>query len=313
MNRRTLGNTGLTVAELALGTWGLSGDGYGPVSEAEQERVIERALALGIDLFDTAASYGHGAMERRLGRLLPRTGVHVVTKLGTDRDAVPPRKRFDPTFLRSAFEASRERLAREVLDVVLLHGPSLAAIERGEATGALEELRAAGALRAWGVTVTSIAVAKAAIGHGAQVLAIPFNAFHSSDLRALGPLLEERNVGVLAHSVLAYGLLCGLWPRDKVFPEGDHRADRWTPDELRQRLRQLDALRPVVRGEVTSLRAGALRYVLQSRLVGAAVLGPRSTLQLDQLVRDAGKGPPYLERDQSTALDARLREVKIET
>ena len=70
MRRRPLGNTGMKVTELCLGTWGLSGDGYGPVNEAEQDRVIDRARALGIRLFETADSYAHGAMERRLGERL---------------------------------------------------------------------------------------------------------------------------------------------------------------------------------------------------------------------------------------------------
>jgi aryl-alcohol dehydrogenase-like predicted oxidoreductase len=118
---------------------------------------------------------------------------------------------------------------------------------------------------------------------------------------------------VLAHSVLAYGLLCGHWAPDKEFPEGDHRSERWTIDEFRRRLRQLDALRPVVGGAVLTLRAGALRYVLSTPAVSSAVIGPRNTLQLDQLVREAGKEPPYLSDQQLTALAARLRDAGVES
>ena len=67
MRRRPLGKTGLSVTELSLGTWGLSGDGYGPVAESEQDKVIDRARALGVNLFETADGYAGGAMERRLG------------------------------------------------------------------------------------------------------------------------------------------------------------------------------------------------------------------------------------------------------
>ncbi len=312
MRRRRLGRTGLEVTELGLGTWGLSGDGYGHVRPVDRENVIQRALALGIDLFETSASYAHGDMERQLGQLLPQQSVHVVTKLGTDRSATPPCKRFDPDFLRRSFEASRERLGRAVIDVVLLHGPSVDAIERGAACDLLCEWQEQGQVRAWGVTVGSVEVGRAAIQRGAQVISLPYNAFHGSDLRALAASVEEQQVGVLAHSVLAYGLLCGQWSAQREFPVGDHRAERWTAEELRRRIRQLDALRPVVRGEVTSMRSGALRYVLENRLVHAALLGPRTAVQLDQLVRDAGKGPPYLDRDQLTALEARLREVGID-
>src|SRR6187549_3319294 len=99
MRQRPLGKTQLTVSELALGTWGLSGDGYGPVAEPEQDKVIERSLALGITLFETADTYGRGAMEKKLGERLPDDGsVRIVTKIGTDRTKKPPVKCFEPGY-----------------------------------------------------------------------------------------------------------------------------------------------------------------------------------------------------------------------
>lgn len=314
MRHRPLGKTGLNVSELALGTWGLSGDGYGPVPEAEQDRVIDRARALGITLFETADSYGRGAMERRLGERLPEDDgrVRIATKVGTDLDASPPRKRFDARYLREAVERSAERLRRSALDLVLLHNPSLAAVERGEATDTLRGLKELGRVRAWGVSAGSAEVARAAIARGAGVISLPYNAFCASDLVELEEDVRRDDVGVLAHSVLAYGLLCGHWPPEKQFSDGDHRAERWTSDELRRRLRHLDALRPAVGGPVLTLRAVALRYALNSSLVSSVVLGPKTTLQLDQLVREAGKGPPYLSEESLTALAARLKDVGAE-
>ena len=67
MEKRDLGATGIKVGALALGTWGLSGEGYGPVAEKEQDAVIERAVAFGVTLFETADSYAAG---RRLKRTL---------------------------------------------------------------------------------------------------------------------------------------------------------------------------------------------------------------------------------------------------
>jgi len=313
MRQRLLGDTGLSVTELALGTWGLCGDAYSAVSETDQDRVIDRARALGITLFETADSYAHGAMEKRLGQRLGNDqAAQFVTKVGTDRDATPPRKRFDAAFVREAFARSSERLRREVVDVVLLHNPSPGALERGEATGALRELVESGRVRAWGVSAGSVEVGRAALAQGAKVLELTHNAFHCREVRDLSAEIEQRGAGVLARSVLAHGLLCGQWPRDKTFAASDHRAERWTSDELRRRLRQLDALRPLVGGPVLSLRAGALRFVLSSSTVSSAVLGARTTLQLDTLVREAGRGPPYLSEDGLTALRARLESVGIE-
>jgi aryl-alcohol dehydrogenase-like predicted oxidoreductase len=313
MKLRPLGQTGLLVSELALGTWGLSGDGYGPVGDAEQDAVIQRARAFGITLFDTAPSYARGDMERRLGRLLAGdSGAQIVTKLGTDRDAVPARKRFDAAYLRRSLDESRERLSRETVDVVLLHNPSARALADAEATATLAEFVTQGSARAWGVAAGSAETARLAIERGAQVIALPYNLFHQTDLRAAAELAKARGVGVLAHSVLGYGLLAGLWSPNKDFAPEDHRLERWTRDDLRRRVRQLDAVRPLVGGEITSLRAAALRFVLANELVSSALVGPRSGLQLDQLVRESRAGTEYLPSERLTALTARLREVGIE-
>jgi aryl-alcohol dehydrogenase-like predicted oxidoreductase len=313
MRRRPLGSTGLEVSELSLGTWGLSGDGYGGVPEADQDRLIDRSRALGVTLFETADSYAKGAMEKRLGeRLAEDAAVQFATKIGTELDAPIPRKRFDREYLRQAFEHSRERLKREKIDLLLLHNPSPSTLKKGEACTALKELKAEGKILAWGVSVTTLDAARAAILQSAEVLSLQYNAFSAKLMRTLIAEVRLKKIGILAHSTLAYGLLCGLWAPGKEFAEGDHRRDRWTEAELRKRIRQLNALRPCVVGDVSSLRSAALRYVLSQDLVSSAVLGPRNIVQLDQLIREAGKAPPYLAPATVTSLEARLRGLGVE-
>ena len=311
MRKRPLGKTEFEVSELSLGTWGLSGDGYGPVPEAEVERVLDRAVEVGITLFETADVYGKGAMERRLGARLPRETTRVVTKIGTDLGSVPPRKRFDLDHLRPAFERSRERLGRDKLDVVLLHNPTMSAMADSEPFDFLKELKRLGALRAWGVSAGDARVARAAIDQGADVIELAYNVFCTRDLHEVAGALSERGAAVLGRSVLAHGLLAGQWSKDREFYPGDHRADRWTPTELGQRIGQLDAMRPLVSGDVLSLRAAALRFVLANQLITSAVLGPRSKAQLEQLVREAGEGPPYLRDTALAELSARLHAAGV--
>jgi aryl-alcohol dehydrogenase-like predicted oxidoreductase len=311
MRLRTLGKTGIEISELCLGTWGLSGDGYGPVEEAEQDQVIERALALGITAFDTADAYGSGAMESRLGRLLEtHPNAIVITKVGTDRSVTPPVKRFDAEHLRAAAHASKDRLKRRI-DVLLLHNPSKVALVKPHVAETLNALVDDGTIRTWGVSAGDAAVGKLAIEQGAQVLQLAYSVFHPQDLQGVLALAREKQVGLLARSVLAHGLLVGQWPTTKQFPIGDHRRDRWTNDDFTKRISQLSALRPSVWGDVTSLRAAALRYALAHTGLSSVVIGPRSAVQLDQLVRDAGKEPPYLTEDVKRALENRLADVGI--
>jgi aryl-alcohol dehydrogenase-like predicted oxidoreductase len=312
MRTRALGKTGLNVSELGLGTWGLSGDAYGPIGEADRDEVIVRARAYDITLFDTADTYARGEMEKALGRLLGSDAtVVIVTKLGTDVAATPARKRFDAEYLRVAFEQSRERLLRDTLDVVLLHNPSEATVREGEATGVLKALKESGSLRAWGVSAGSAAVASAALAAGAEVIEIAYNPFVAAELEGLA--FGDDAPGILARSLLAHGLLCGYWSESRTFPRTDHRSERWTTEQLRGRMRQLSAVSAILRGDVTTPRAAALRFALSNARVSSAVLGPRNRVQLDQLVREAGTGPTYLEDSQLSLLRSELKRLGVKS
>ncbi len=310
---RPLGKTGLVVSELSLGTWGLSGDAYGPVEATVAEATIARALEMGFSLFDTADAYGGGAMEARLGKMLRGKPAVVVTKVGTDRTTEPARKRFDPAYLRASVTASLKRLEREPIDLLLLHNPSTEAIQLGEATDTLLDLKKEGKIAHWGVAAGDAEVGRAAIDKGAEVIEIAYNLVQAIDLHRLAWDAMVSGAGILARSTLSYGLLAGMWTKDREFARGDHRAERWTKLELERRVQQLAAFRFLVRGDVHTLRAAAIRFVLANHLVSSAVLGPKSVEQLEQLVRETGSGPRYLADEDLSALPRALSKVGILT
>jgi aryl-alcohol dehydrogenase-like predicted oxidoreductase len=298
---------------MALGTWGLSGDAYGPVDEREQERVVTRALEMGVSLVDTADAYGAGRMERLLGQALRERGdVVVVTKGGTDRATSPARKRFDGPYLRQRVEASLRRLMRERVDVYLLHNPSVAAIEAGEAIETLLDLKRQGKIGHWGVSAGDVASGRAALRRGAEVIELPYNLVHATDLHRLAGEIMVSGAGVLARSTLSYGLLAGAWDHGKQFPEGDHRAERWTTAEVERRIEQLASIRFLVHGDVPTMRAAAVRFVLANNIVSCAVLGPRNVEQLEDIVREVGMGPIYLSDEDLMRVPRVLQAVGIE-
>jgi aryl-alcohol dehydrogenase-like predicted oxidoreductase len=299
---------------MALGTWGLSGDGYGPVDAADAEKVVHRALDIGFTLFDTADSYAGGHTELMLGKLLEgKKDVYVATRVGTDCTTTPPRKRFEKDYLRESVHKSLKRLKRDRIDLYLLHNPSLDCVSLGDATTAMAELVKEGKVAHWGVSAGDFEIARAALDKGAEVVELAYNLLHSIDLhRASGDIMVAR-AGVLVHSVLNYGMLAGMWSKEKEFPAGDHRVDRWTRQELETRLEHLDAVRYLVKADVLTMRAAAVRYVLSSHLVSSAVLGPRTVEQLEQLVRETGGGPRYLSDDDLAALPRFLAKVGIAT
>ncbi len=313
MRFRLLGKTGIRISELSMGTWGLSGDAYGAVEEATQERVLRRGLEMGLSLIDTADSYAAGRMEQLVGRVVAkRNDVVVVTKGGTDRSTAPARKRFDAPYLRERVEASLRRLGREPIDIYLLHNPSENAVEAGEAVDQLLELKAEGKIAHWGVSAGDTNVGRAAIRKGAEVVELAYNLIHGSDLHRLAGEVVVAGAGILARSTLAHGLLAARFTADQQFPQGDHRADRWTKPELDRRFEQLAAVRFLVRGDVPTMRSAAVRFVLANTLVSSAVLGPRNVEQLEDIVREVGMGPIYLSDEDLMRLPRALLAVGIE-
>jgi aryl-alcohol dehydrogenase-like predicted oxidoreductase len=310
---RPLGKTGVRVSEMALGTWGLSGDGYGAVDDESQERVLRRAVEMGVTLVDTADAYGSGRMERLVGRVLAdHPDLVVVTKGGTDRTTSPPRKRFDAAYLRECVDRSIRRLGRQPIDVYLLHNPSEFAVRSGEAVDALVALKNEGKIAHWGVSAGDVDVGRAALQRGAEVIELAYNLVHASDLHRLAGEIMVSGAGLLARSTLAYGLLSGTWTANREFSEGDHRANRWTKPEIERRVEQLAAVRFLVRGDVWTMRSAAVRFVLSNRLVSSAVLGPRSVEQLEDVVREVGMGPIYLRDEDLMRLPQALQSVGIE-
>lgn len=311
MRTRTLGKTEISVSELGLGTWGLSGSGYGPVPDTEARQVIERARLMGVTLFETADTYAAGRMEKELGEVLKDPKSTVVTKWGTDLISSPSRKNFSDSFLVKCAENSRARLGDSLRIVALLHNPSTKALKNGTGIETMKKLVTEGTIAAWGISVSDEATAEEALKHEPPVLSLPYNILHVVPLRKVAAEIEKQGTGLLAHSVLFYGLLAGRWAPTKDFRSYDHRSERWAGGALRERVRQLDAVRPLVSGDVTTMRSAAVRFVLENKLVSSAILGPRSSTQIDQLVRECKAEPPYLSAGKMSALEARLTEMDV--
>jgi aryl-alcohol dehydrogenase-like predicted oxidoreductase len=186
-------------------------------------------------------------------------------------------------------------------------------MSHGGAAAVMKELKQAGAIGAWGVSAGDAYVVRTALVHGAEIVELPYNIFFSRELHDLAGDLSKSGAGVLARSILSYGILAGQFAPSHNFAEDDHRSQRWTRPEFETRLRQLDAVRPLVAGDVLTLRAAAVRFVLANELVSSAVLGPKSVPQLEQLVREAGTEPPYLTTEALSQLANDLSRAGVVT
>jgi aryl-alcohol dehydrogenase-like predicted oxidoreductase len=303
VSTRALGATDVRVSEVALGCWGLAAQSYGKVEPAQFEATVRAAWDAGVTTFDVAPTWGDGAGERRLGLALGADlpNAVIVGRVGQTVVEGRVQAQFDPPAIVRDVEQSLQRLGRGTIDVLLLHDPPPKVIATDFFLKGVSYLQSSGMVRCWGASVGTLDEARLAIEHGAQVLCLVYNLAYRTDLPALVPQIEERGVGVLVRSPLLYGVLSGRFSADTVHPEDDHRSRRWSADAWKRRLEDIERYRFLVGGDVPDLATAALRFVLSSPVVGAAIVGARTPEQIRHAAL-ASREPPYLPPDHVAKL-----------
>ncbi len=217
LGRRELGQTGLNVSVLSLGTAGLGGV-YGNTDERTGVATALRAFDLGITTFDSSPYYGNTRSETVLGKALaqlPREDVVVMTKCGrygaTDFD-------FSPARIKSSVDESLQRLQIETLDVLFVHDIEFGDLDRilDESVATLHELKACGKARAVGITGLPLHVFHTAMDRGVQldaILSYCHGTLFDDSLQTLLPRCHERRIGVVNGSPAAMGLLSSRGPQ----------------------------------------------------------------------------------------------------
>lgn len=295
MKRRKLGKTEIEVSEIALGTWGLGARSYGPVDGAQLESVVKAAWDAGVTTFDVSPSWGGGEAERRLSLAL---GEHAgeATLIGRAGQVNIDGRlllQFDTFVVVREVEESLKRLGRDHLDLLLLHNPPAKVLGSHLFEKGLAQLKSEGKIRAWGVSVSTVDEANLAIERGAEAICFTHNLLTPDDLLDLAEPLQRSGCGVLARSPLSYGMLAGTWSPETTFEETDHRARRWSSASFRERLKQVDAVRFLVEEPIADLATAALRYVLATPLVSAALVGARTPEQIRHAVAALPDEGPY--------------------
>lgn len=212
--RRPLGNTGLEVSPLGFGAFKIGRNqgikypqGYELPDEATVDRLLNRVLNLGINLIDTAPAYG--LSEERIGRFLaPRRSEFVLsTKVGETFADGKSTYDYSATAIRASLERSFERLRTDVLDLVLIHsqGDDLTILQETPTVEILQEYKAAGRVRAIGMSGKTVAGAQAALDWADAIMV----EYHLNDTSHAGVIqaAASRGVAVLIKKGLAAGHL----------------------------------------------------------------------------------------------------------
>ena len=290
MNRRPLGSTGIEVSEVGLGAWqlGNTDQWVGPDHDTSL-RIVDEALTLRVNLFDTAPGYAGGRSEKLLGEALEgrRAEVVLVTKFGHKADGSSD---WDVARIEPAVEQSLKALRTDHLDVILMHSPPSELLD-GTTAGHYQEferLRAAGVVRAYGASVDWGADIDTVVETtDSQVLEVLLHAFHQEPLSALGNA-AAKGLGAIVKVPLDSGWLSGRYGRDSRF--SDVRS-RWTLADIERRAALVELFRALLPDDV-SMPHTALRWLLAQGCVSSVIPGAKSIQQLRDNVAAADAALP---------------------
>jgi aryl-alcohol dehydrogenase-like predicted oxidoreductase len=261
------------------------------VDPAAWPPIVERALQLGVNFFDTSISYNQGRSEAMVGhvtsdwpsptRISTKVGFHIDWEVGPEYQ----KRDYSAQAILRDVSGQLSRLRRETIDVYMLHSPSVADLDSGDWASAITELKRADKVRWFGISTSSHESGIWAIEHGADVLQIEYDMLSTSAEDRLLPLAAARDVGIMVRTPLARGLLSGKFKVGESIPP-EQQWRRPTGTLLQTRLRRIEQLRFLVRPGQTLAQA-ALRFVLAHTAVHCVVPGARTIEQLDENVAGA--------------------------
>jgi aryl-alcohol dehydrogenase-like predicted oxidoreductase len=299
MQRRTLGD-GLSVSAEGLGCMGMS-EFYGTADEGEALATIHRALDRGVDLLDTADMYGPFTNERLVGKAIAgvRDRVVLATKFGNER--APDGSRIGvngrPDYVRSACDASLERLGVDVIDLYYQHrvDPNTP-IE--DTWGALSELVAAGKVRHLGISEAAAAtIRRAHAVHPVAALQTEYSLWtRDPETNGILDTVRELGIGFVAYAPLGRGFLSGrISSTDDLEPDDFRRHNpRFQGENFRRNLDMVDRVRQIASEKGATPGQLALAWVLAQGADIVPIPGTKRVAYLEEnlnaldIVLDAG-------------------------
>jgi len=296
MRFNRLGQTGLFVSELCLGTMTFGGtEGMwkqiGSLEQAEADRLVGRAIEAGVNFIDTADVYAGGASEEITGQALrnlnvPRDEVVVATKVFSPTGKGPNGRGNSRAHIMDAIKASLKRLQLDHVDLYQIHGFDPATpIE--ETVRALDTLVQHGHVRYVGVSNWAAWQIVKALGIAERQGLARFESLQAyytlagRDLeREIVPMLRSENLGLMVWSPLAGGLLSGKYTRDKQ-GEGRRAGFDFPPVDRDRGFACVEAMRPIAERHGVSVAQVALAWLLKQDTVTSVIIGAKRLEQLE--------------------------------
>lgn len=309
MEYRPLGNTGLSVSEIALGCWPIAGLTSPGTSEADSIATIRQCFDLGINHLDTAYVYGRdGESERLIAQALGerRHEMVIASKCGLHWDA-EGRQSHDasPGTLRRQCETSLQRLQTDCVDLLYLHAPD-PSVPVAESAGELRRLLDEGKTRSVGASNLTLAqLEEFAAVCPLSAFQPPYNMLMRDIEADTLPWCRQHNVAVLVYWPLMKGLLAGKIGRDQVFGQDDsrHKYPQFQGAQRRKNLDLVDRLRVIAEAAGHTVAELVLNWTVHQPGITSALCGAKRP---DQIRESAGGSGWQLTTDQLAVIDRAL-------
>jgi aryl-alcohol dehydrogenase-like predicted oxidoreductase len=281
-----LGRSGLSVSPVCFGTWQLSPRFWGELPEDELTAAMRRAFDLGINFYDTADAYGDGLAERVLGKALaplPRDQVVVATKVY--HHFYPDGRRhpdLSRDYIIAECEDSLRRLGMDYIDLYQCHAwDPLAPLE--ETTEALEELKAQGKIRCYGVSNFSVEQLRYARAAGDYAtLQPPYDLLDKQGESDLLPYCRMEKIGVLVYSPLHRGLLTGKYTGEETFTDLREHDPTFQGERFRQLAAAIAGLRPLAEKYGLTIVQLILAATLMHPSIHVTIAGIKTAAQIEE-------------------------------
>ena len=292
MFKRPLGKTGLQVAEIGYGAWGIGGKQWIGADDAESTRALERYLELGGNFIDTALAYADGHSEQLVGEVARRTpGTVVATKIPPKNGQWParPGSRADDAFpgdyVISRTETSLENLDMDSVDVQQFHVWNDSWLGEGDWQDAVAQLKRDGKIRHFGISINdhqpdnAVKAVEAGVAETVQVI---YNVFDQTPRDRLLDACRMHGVGVIVRVALDEGALSGTITPESTFDQGDWRNMYFGGDRKTELQAHLRAIESDLGIDVSQLPETALRFTLSHPAVSTVIVGMRSVRNVER-------------------------------
>ncbi|MBN2081816.1 aldo/keto reductase [bacterium] len=306
MKQVKLGSQGLSVPAIGLGCMGMS-DFYGSSLEADNLRVLDRAVELGCTFWDTADMYGPFTNELLLAKALTgrRGRITLATKFGVSRgeDGSWLGIKGNAEYVRACCEASLQRLGTDYIDLYYQHRVDPATpIE--ETVGAMAELVKAGKVRYLGLSEADAeTIARAHAVHPISALQTEYSLWTRDVETDILPTVRRLDVGFVAYSPLGRGFLSGAIRSRSDLKPGDWRLEnpRFTDEAIAHNNRLADVVAAVASELDATPAQVALAWVLSRDVPLAAIPGTRRIERLEEnwAAQEITLQPEYVDRLES--------------